>query len=367
MTTTQKRIRVLHQQLYPESNSLNQIQHNQTLARMSNRKEAVRVVVTGAAGQISYSLLPLIANGAMFGPDQDVILHLLEVEFVLPALQGVVMELEDGSYPLLKDIVATSDANVAFKDADFAILVGAFPRKDGMERADLLSKNAGIFKVQGQALDKVAKKSVKVLVVGNPANTNCLLAQHFAPSIPKENFTALTRLDHNRAKGQVAKKLGVSVRDVHNVIIWGNHSSTQYPDTTVGHVVVNGEKKSIRDAVNDNKYLEGDFISTVQKRGAAIIAARKFSSAMSAANAIVDHIRDWVLGTPEGEYVSMAVPSDGSYDIPEGVIYSYPVTCKNGKYTIVQGLTVSEFSRGKMVATYEELADEKKAALEQLQ
>jgi len=332
---------------------------------MSSRKEAVRVVVTGAAGQISYSLLPLIANGAMFGPDQDVILNLLEVEFVLPALQGVVMELEDGSYPLLKSVAATSDAEVAFKDADFAILVGAFPRKDGMERADLLSKNAGIFKVQGQALDKVAKKSVKVLVVGNPANTNCLLAQHFAPSIPKENFTALTRLDHNRAKAQVAKKLGVSVRDVHNVIIWGNHSSTQYPDTTVGYVHVNGEKKSIRDAVNDSKYLEGEFISTVQKRGAAIIAARKFSSAMSAANAIVDHIRDWVLGTPEGEYVSMAVPSDGSYNIPEGVIYSYPVTCKNGKYTIVQGLSVSEFSRSKMTATYDELADEKKAALEQ--
>jgi malate dehydrogenase len=302
----------------------------------------------------------------MFGPDQDVILHLLEVPFVLEALNGVVLELEDGGYPLLRGIVATTEAEVAFKDVDVAILVGAFPRKEGMERSDLLNKNAGIFKVQGEAIDKVAKKSVKVLVVGNPANTNALLCQHYAPSIPKENFSALTRLDHNRAKAQIAKKLNIPVRDVHNVVIWGNHSSTQYPDADHGHVLVNGEKKSVRDAVKDDKYLESDFITTVQKRGAAIIAARKLSSAMSAANAIVDHVRDWVLGSPEGEIISMAVPSDGSYGIPEGVIYSFPVTCKGGKYTIVQGQHISEFARKKMQATYDELADEKQAAFDSI-
>jgi malate dehydrogenase len=363
MSNQQKRIRVLYQQLHPERLELNQqIEHN-TVA-YKKMSEPIRVAVTGAAGQISYSLLPLIANGTMFGPDQEVILHLLEVPFVMEALNGIVLELEDGAYPLLKGIVATTDAEVAFKDVDIAILVGAFPRKEGMERSDLLLKNAGIFKVQGEAIDKVAKKSVKVLVVGNPANTNCLLCQHYAPSIPKEQFSALTRLDHNRAKAQISKKLNIPVKDVHNVVIWGNHSSTQYPDPDHGYVVVNGQKKSVRDAVQDDKYLETDFITTVQKRGAAIIAARKLSSAMSAANAIVDHIRDWVKGTPEGEVISMAIPSDGSYDIPEGVIYSYPVTTKNGKYSIVKGLSISEFARKKLQATYDELADEKKAAFE---
>jgi malate dehydrogenase len=361
----EKRLRVLFDHIHPETQQTKQPQilQSPTSSRKMS-KQPLRIAVTGAAGQISYSLLPLIANGTMFGPNQDVILHLLEVSFVMEALNGIVLELEDGAYPLLREVVATSDAEVAFKDVDVAILVGAFPRKEGMERADLLNKNAGIFKVQGQAIDKVAKKSVKVLVVGNPANTNCLLCQHYAPSIPKENFSALTRLDHNRAKAQISKKLSVPVRDVHDIIIWGNHSSTQYPDADHGYVIVNGEKKSIRDAVKDDKYLQSDFITTVQKRGAAIIAARKLSSAMSAANAIVDHIRDWTLGSPEGEVISMAVPSDGSYDIPEGVIYSYPVTCKNGKYTIVHGLHISEFARQKMKLTYDELADEKQAAFD---
>jgi malate dehydrogenase len=336
---------------------------------MSSQKEPIRVAVTGAAGQISYSLLPMICQGLMFGNDQPIILQLLEVAGFEPAwksLQGVNMELQDGAFPLLRDTILTTDPMVAFKDIDVAILVGAFPRKEGMERGDLLAKNAAIFKVQGEALDKVAKKSVKVLVVGNPANTNAMIAKHYAPSIPAENFSALTRLDHNRAKAQVALKLGIPVQDVHNVIIWGNHSSTQYPDVNHGYVVLNGKKVPIREAINDEAFLNGQFITTVQKRGAAIIEARKLSSALSASQAITDHIRNWWLGTPEGEFVSMAVPSDGSYGIKEGVIYSYPVTCKNGKYTIVQGLSINDFSRQKMDATANELFDERKIALEML-
>jgi len=295
----------------------------------------------------------------MLGSDTPIILHLLEVPIAQEALKGVIMELEDGAYPLLRDIVATTDANVAFKDVDIAILVGAFPRKQGMERKELLEKNAGIFKEQGVAIDKYASRNVKVLVVGNPANTNCLICKHFAPSIPEENFSALTRLDHNRAKAQIAKRLNTAVANVKNVIIWGNHSSTQYPD--VNHGQVSG--KTIREAVNDDSYLNQEFIKTVQVRGAAIIEARKLSSAMSAAQAIVDHVRDWVLGTPEGEWVSMAVPSDGSYGIEKGLIYSYPVTCKNGKYQIVQGLKIDDFSRQKMDITKQELVEERQAAL----
>lgn len=332
-------------------------------------REPIRVAVTGAAGQISYSLLPMIAQGLMFGKDQPVILSLLEVAGFEPAwksLQGVVLELQDGAFTLLRDVVPTTDALVAFKDADVAILVGAFPRKEGMERKDLLAKNAGIFKEQGSAIEKVAKRSVKVLVVGNPANTNSMICKHFAPSIPAENFSALTRLDHNRAKTQIALKTGVTVDKVHNVYIWGNHSSTQFPDVNHGYVIKGDKKVPIREAVNDDTWCNTTFISTVQKRGAAIIEARKFSSAMSASQAIVDHIHDWWFGTPEGEFVSMAVPSDGSYGIKEGVIYSYPVSIKNGKYTIVQGLPIDAFSREKMDATAKELFDEREIALSML-
>jgi malate dehydrogenase len=319
----------------------------------------VRVVITGAAGQIAYSLLPNIAAGRMFGPEQPVILHLLEIAPAMNSLNGVVMELEDGAYPLLHGIVPTSDVAVAFKDVDYAILVGAFPRRQGMERKDLLEKNVGIFKEQGAALDKFASRNVKVLVVGNPANTNCLIAKHFAPSLPEENFSALTRLDHNRAKAQVALRAGVPVSQVKNVIIWGNHSSTQYPDVNHGQVA----GKTIREAINNDNWLNNEYIETVQKRGAAIIAARQVSSAMSAAQAIVDHVHDWVHGTNEGEWVSMGVYSDGSYGIEKGLIYSYPVTCKNGKWNIVQGLSIDEFSRNKMSITEKELKEERADAL----
>lgn len=330
-------------------------------------KSAVRVCVTGAAGQIAYSLLPLIANGTMLGSDQPVILHLLDIPQCATVLNGVVMELDDAAYPLLQEVVPTTDPNVAFKDVDIAILVGAFPRLQGMERKDLLAKNIGIFKEQGQAINNHAKKTVKVLVVGNPANTNCMIARHYAPDIPNESFSCLTRLDHNRAKAQVAKRAGVPVHDVHNVIIWGNHSSTQYPDVNHGFVVKGGSKVAIREATNDDAWLNGDFISTVQKRGAAVIEARKLSSALSAAKAISDHIRDWVVGTPEGEVVSMGVLSEGSYGIQPGVVYSYPVTCKDGKYTIVQGLQVDDFSAEKMKLTANELFEEKEAAFSLLQ
>jgi len=298
----------------------------------------------------------------MFGPDQPVILHLLEIEPAMEALKGVIMELEDGAYPLLAGIVATSDVAVAFKDIDYAILVGAFPRKAGMERKDLLEKNAGIFKEQGKALNQYAKKTVKVVVVGNPANTNALIASHYAPDIPKENFTALTRLDHNRAKTQISARLKIPVQNVHDVIIWGNHSATQYPDVNHGFVEMNDKKISIREAINDDEYLNGPFIKTVQQRGAAIIQARKLSSAMSAAKAVCDHMYDWVNGSGD-EIVSMAVPSDGSYGIKEGVIYSFPVKTKDGKYEIVQGLKIDEFSRKKMDITYNELLEERKIAL----
>jgi len=316
-------------------------------------------LVTGAAGQIAYSLIFLVAKGDLLGPDQPVILHLLDIPMCQEGLNGVVMEITDCAFPLIRGVVATTSVEEAFNGIEYALLVGAFPRREGMERKDLLLKNAAIFKEQGAALDKFAKKTVKVVVVGNPANTNAYLAMTNAPSIPRENFSALTRLDHNRAKSQIAARLNVPVPQVHNVIIWGNHSSTQYPDISHGYVTSSSGKQSIRDAIKDDTYLQGEFITCVQQRGAAIIKARKLSSAASAAKAIIDHMRDWIFGTPENEIISMAVVSDGSYDVPKDLIYSFPVTCKGGKYSIVQGLSIDEFSRKKMDLTAAELTEEK--------
>jgi len=317
----------------------------------------VRVAVTGAAGQIGYSLLFRIASGAMLGPDTPVILQLLEITPALKALDGVKMELDDCAFPLLAGVVCTDDANVAFGDADVALLVGAMPRKAGMERGDLLSANGGIFKPQGEALARGAKKDVKVLVVGNPANTNALIAQQNAKGLDAGRFTAMTRLDHNRAVTQIAQKLNQPVTAVKKMTIWGNHSATQYPD--LFHCEVGG--KNAYQAVNDHAWVEGTFIPTVAKRGAAIIEARGLSSAASAANAAVDHVRSWHLGTAPGDWVSMGIPSDGSYGVPEGLISSFPCVCKDGKYEIVQGLEIDDFSRGKIDASTAELADERQA------
>ena len=317
-------------------------------------KAPVRVAVTGAAGQIGYALLFRIAAGDMLGPDQPVILHLLEITPALPALQGVVMELNDCAFPTLAGIVATDDANVAFKDVDYALLVGARPRGPGMERKDLLQANGKIFGPQGKALNDHAKRDVKVLVVGNPANTNALIAQQNAPDLDPKCFTAMVRLDHNRAKSQLAEKLGKHNSDVKQMIIWGNHSSTQYPD--IHHATIDG--KPVLAQVGQEWY-EQTFIPTVQQRGAAIIKARGASSAASAANAAIDHMRTWSLGTAAGDWVSMGVPSDGSYGIAPGVIFGYPVTCKDGKYTIVQGLEISAFSQAKLDATNKELREER--------
>ncbi|AFD26420.1 malate dehydrogenase [Deinococcus gobiensis] len=317
-------------------------------------KQPVRVAVTGAAGQIGYSLLFRIASGDMLGKDQPVILQLLEITPALKALGGVVMELRDCAFPLLADIVVSDDPMVAFKDADYALLVGAMPRKAGMERGDLLGANGGIFKPQGEALNAVASRDVKVLVVGNPANTNALIAQQNAPDLDPKQFTAMVRLDHNRAVSQLAEKTGQPVSEIKNMTIWGNHSSTQYPDlsqTTVGG-------QPALDLVERDWY-EQTYIPTVAKRGAAIIEARGLSSAASAASAAIDHMRDWALGTREGEWVSMGIPSDGSYGIPEGLIYGFPVRTSGGKYEIVQGLDISDFSRGKMDATAQELSEER--------
>ncbi|WP_421864883.1 malate dehydrogenase [Motiliproteus sp.] len=317
-------------------------------------KQPVRVAVTGAAGQISYSLLIRIASGQMLGNDQPVILQLLEITPALDALKGVAMELEDCAFPLLQGIVQTDDANVAFKDADYALLVGARPRGPGMERKDLLEANAAIFSVQGKALNDHASRDVKVLVVGNPANTNALIAQQNAPDLDPGQFTAMTRLDHNRAAAQLANQTGKHVTDVKKVTIWGNHSATQYPD--ISNTTVDGQ--AAEGLVEESWYKE-TFIPDVQQRGAAIIKARGLSSAASAANAAVEHMRDWALGTQEGDWVSMAIPSDGSYGVAEGIIYSFPVTCKDGKYEIVQGLEISDFSREKMKATEQELMEER--------
>lgn len=319
-------------------------------------KAPVRVTVTGAAGQISYSLLFRIAAGQMLGTDQPVILQLLEITPALEALKGVAMELEDCAFPLLAGIVQTDDANVAFKDTDFALLVGARPRGPGMERKDLLEANAAIFSAQGKAIDANASRDIKVLVVGNPANTNALIAQRNAPSINPRQFTAMTRLDHNRAMSQLADKTGTTINDVTNMTIWGNHSATQYPD--LHHTKVNG--KTAIDLIEQDWY-EADFIPTVQQRGAAIIAARGASSAASAANAAISHMRTWALGTAEGDWASMGIYSDGSYGITEGLIYSFPCVCKDGDWSIVQGLEINDFSRGKMQATEQELTEERDA------
>lgn len=319
-------------------------------------KAPVRVAVTGAAGQISYSLLFRIAAGEMLGKDQPVILQLLEITPALKALQGVAMELDDCAFPLLAGLVCTDDATVAFKDADYALLVGARPRGPGMERKDLLEANAAIFSVQGKAINDHASRDIKVLVVGNPANTNALIAQRNAPNIDPRQFTAMTRLDHNRALTQLAQKVDVSVNDITHMTIWGNHSSTQYPD--LFHARING--KTAIEQVDQAWYRE-TFIPTVQKRGAAIIDARGASSAASAANAAIFHMRDWALGSASDDWVSMGVYSDGSYSIEEGLIYSFPCVCKNGNWEIVQGLEVDDFSREKMQATEQELKEERDA------
>ena len=320
-------------------------------------KRPMRIAVTGAAGQIGYSLLFRIASGEMLGKEQPVILQLLEIpdEKAQKALKGVIMELDDCAFPLLERVVPTADPNVAFKDADVALLVGARPRGPGMERKDLLEANGRIFGPQGKALSDGASRDVKVLVVGNPANTNCLIAMKNAPGLKPSNFTAMMRLDHNRALTQVAQKVGKAVSSVRKMTVWGNHSATQYPDIFNAEV----EGKKVWPMIDDQSWLENDFIPIIQKRGAAIIEARGLSSAASAASAAMDHIRSWVYGTPEGDWVSMGIPSDGSYGIPEGVIYGYPVTCRDGRYSIVQGLQLSDFSKSRMQATLKELHEER--------
>ncbi len=312
--------------------------------------------MTGAAGQIGYSLLFRIASGALLGPDQPVELKLLEIPPAMGALEGVTMELDDCAFPLLAGYSTSDDAAIAFDGVQIALLVGSMPRKAGMERADLLEANGGIFTVQGKALNDNAADDVRILVVGNPANTNCLIAMHSAPDIPRQRFTAMTRLDHNRAKAQAAAKAGVHSTDVTKMTIWGNHSATQYPD--VFHAQV-GKQLAFDAAGRDEAWLENEFIPTVQKRGAAVIEARGASSAASAANAAIDHVHDWMLGTPEDDWVSMAVPSDGSYGIPEGIISSFPCTTDAGEWSIVQRLDIDDFSRPRIDASAQELVDEK--------
>jgi malate dehydrogenase len=316
-----------------------------------------RVAVTGAAGQIGYSLLFRIASGQLLGPDTPVHLSLLEIPAALKAVEGTAMELDDCAFPLLAGVDITDDPKQAFDGVNVALLVGARPRSKGMERSDLLEANGGIFKPQGEALNSNAASDIKVLVVGNPANTNCLIAKSNAPDIPAQRFTAMMRLDHNRAIAQVAGKTGAAIKDITNVTIWGNHSATQYPD--IFHAKVNGNNAA--ETIDDQKWLEEDFIPTVQKRGAAIIEARGASSAASAANAAIDHVHDWLLGTPDGDWVSMGIPSDGSYDVPEGLISSFPVTCSGGSYEIVQGLELNEFSISRIAVTVNELGDERES------
>jgi malate dehydrogenase len=320
----------------------------------------VRVAVTGAAGQIGYALLFRIASGQLLGPDTRVSLSLLEIPQAVKAAEGTAMELDDCAFPLLAGVDIYDDPNQAFDAVNVALLVGARPRTAGMERGDLLEANGGIFKPQGNALNAHAASDVKVLVVGNPANTNCLIAQRNAPDIPRERFTAMMRLDHNRAKAQLSNKAGVDVASVTNMTVWGNHSATQYPD--IMHAKVDG--KNAAEVVNDQQWLEGNFIPTVQKRGAAIIEARGASSAASAASAAIDHVNNWVLGTPAGDWVSMAVPSDGSYSIEEGLIAGVPCTCADGEYTVVQGLELDSFSRERIDKSVAELADERSSVTE---
>jgi malate dehydrogenase len=322
-------------------------------------KRPMRVAVTGAAGQIGYSLLFRIASGEMLGKDQPVVLQMLEIpdEKAQKALKGVMMELDDCAFPLLQGMVPAADPMVAFKDADVALLVGARPRGPGMERKDLLDANGKIFAPQGKALSEVASREVKVLVVGNPANTNCLIAMKNAPKLKPSNFTSMMRLDHNRALSQAGQKVGKPVSSVRKMTVWGNHSATQYPD--IFQAEADGRK--IWPQINDQAWLEKNFIPTIQKRGAAIIEARGLSSAASAANAAIDHVRDWIYGTPEGDWVSMGIPADGSYGIAEGVLYGYPCTCRNGKFEIVKGIDLSDFSRAGMQATLKELHEERDA------
>jgi malate dehydrogenase len=317
-------------------------------------KQPMNVAITGAAGQIGYALAFRVASGQMLGADQPVNLHLLEISAALPGLQGVVMELNDCAFPTLNRVVATDDAELAFRDCHAALLVGARPRGPGMERKDLLLANAQIFSVQGKALNAVADRGVRVLVVGNPANTNALIARSNAPQLPAANFTAMTRLDHNRALAQLAAKTGTHVTDIRRMTIWGNHSSTQYPD--LSHCLVKGQPAT---GLVDRAWIEQSFIPTVQQRGAAVIKARGSSSAASAASAALDHMRTWFQGTADGDWVSMGIPSDGSYGISPGIIYSYPVTCRGGQYQVVQNLGIDEFSRGKLLATEQELREER--------
>jgi len=321
----------------------------------------VRVAVTGAAGQIGYSLVFRVASGSLLGPDQPVILHLLEIPPAMGALHGVVMELDDCAFPLLDGVVPTDDPATAFGDVDYALLVGSRPRTKGMERKELLEANGGIFTVQGKALSDNAARGVRILVVGNPANDNCLIALNNAPAIAPGRFTAMTRLDHNRAKAQLAARCGVHVSEVKRMTIWGNHSATQYPD--VFHTTVGG-KSGFDAAGSDQAWLEKDFIPTVQQRGAAVIEARGASSAASAANAACDHVRTWVLGTDPGDWVSMAIVSDGSYGVPEGIVSSFPVTCAGGEYSIVQGLDIDEFSQSRIDVTVAELLETREAVRE---
>ena len=330
-----------------------------TVAPSSNNRP-VRVAVTGAAGQIGYSLLFRIASGAMLGPDQPVILQLLEITPALGALNGVVMELEDCAFPLLAGVTTSDDPNVAFGDANVALLVGARPRSKGMERKDLLEANGAIFTVQGKALSDSAAGDIKVLVVGNPANTNALIAMHNAPNIPRERFTAMTRLDQNRAMAQLAAKSGRSIKDVTDMTIWGNHSATQYPDAF--RAKIGG--KPANEVIGDDAWVEKEFIPAVQQRGAAIIEARGASSAASAASSAIDHVRDWVLGTPSTSWVSMAIPSDGSYDVPEGLISSFPVRTSGGTYEVVGGIDLDDFSRSRIDASVAELGEERDAVRE---
>jgi malate dehydrogenase len=318
-------------------------------------KAPVRVTITGAAGQIGYATLFRVANGDMLGHDQPIILQLLDLTQAQPMLRGVMMELEDCAFPLLQQVIITDDPKVAFKDTEFALLIGARPRGKGMERKDLIEANGAIFSVQGKMLNEYASREVKVLVVGNPANTNALIAMKNAPDLDPRNFTAMMRLDHNRAIAQVALKLVQPIRDIKKMVVWGNHSSTQYPDLT--HAEING--RPISSLLQDQDWVERTFIPTVQKRGAAVIEARGLSSAASAGNSAISHMHDWMLGSQQNDWVTMSVPSDGSYDIPEGVIYGYPVTCKNGHYKIVQGLPINEFGRKHMMESYQELLEER--------
>uniref|UniRef100_A0A7S3G4F2 Malate dehydrogenase n=1 Tax=Palpitomonas bilix TaxID=652834 RepID=A0A7S3G4F2_9EUKA len=331
---------------------------------MAGQQKSVTVCVTGAAGQIAYSLIPLLLDGRTFGPDVGVHLRMLDIPPAVNVMKGVVMEIEDVGFPLLLSASTYTDAEEAFNGVDVVAMLGAFPRKAGMQRKDLLEKNCGIFAVQGKALDKVAKKSVKIVVVGNPANTNCLILQKNAPSIPKENFSALTRLDHNRAIGQIAAKVGAKPQQVANVCIFGNHSRTQYPYVDVA-LIRDGEKANpVRGAVGDDEWLDNEFVSTIQERGAAVIQARGLSSALSAAMSISDHLRDWVMGTKPGEFVSMAVTSDGSYGVAEGLIFSFPVKCEDGKWEIIPNLPLTDKGRERMNTTEQELVEERDTAME---